>query len=129
MHRAGSRAEERSDRQLAKIEDAPAAERERQRRGFAEAHRLKIVEGRIHIEFALKGATLFPLWTGQTHRPTKRLDLLGRGSSSLLTTEKRMNPRRTLKMTFEARRITRPGLNLEEKENLRRSRLFQCTAT
>jgi len=32
--------------------------------------------------FALKGATLFTLWTGHTHRPTKDLDLLGRGSSS-----------------------------------------------
>ena len=32
--------------------------------------------------FALKGATLFTLWTGQTHRPTKDLDLLGRGLSS-----------------------------------------------
>ncbi|HEV2396064.1 MAG TPA: nucleotidyl transferase AbiEii/AbiGii toxin family protein [Candidatus Sulfotelmatobacter sp.] len=33
--------------------------------------------------FALKGATLFTLWTGQTHRPTKDLDLLGRGSSAI----------------------------------------------
>ena len=32
--------------------------------------------------FALTGATLFTLWTGQTHRPTKDLDLLGRGLSS-----------------------------------------------
>jgi hypothetical protein len=29
--------------------------------------------------FALKGATLFTLWTGHTHRPTKDLDLLGQG--------------------------------------------------
>jgi predicted nucleotidyltransferase component of viral defense system len=36
-------------------------------------------------KFALKGATLFTLWTGQTHRPTKDLDLLGRGSSSTIT--------------------------------------------
>lgn len=35
--------------------------------------------------FALKGATLFTLWTGQTHRPTKDLDLLGRGLSSTIT--------------------------------------------
>jgi len=28
-------------------------------------------------KFALKGATLFTLWTGHTHRPTKDLDLLG----------------------------------------------------
>ena len=34
--------------------------------------------------FALKGATLFTLWTGHTHRPTKDLDLLGRGSSSVI---------------------------------------------
>lgn len=33
-------------------------------------------------KFAVKGATLFTLWTGHTHRPTKDLDLLGRGSSS-----------------------------------------------
>ncbi len=33
--------------------------------------------------FVLKGATLFTLWTGQTHRPTKDLDLLGWGSSAL----------------------------------------------
>lgn len=33
--------------------------------------------------FALKGATLFTLWTGQAHRPTKDLDLLGRGSSAI----------------------------------------------
>ena len=31
--------------------------------------------------FALKGAALFTLWTGHTHRPTKDLDLLGWGSS------------------------------------------------
>ena len=34
-------------------------------------------------KFAVKGATLFTLWTGQTHRPTKDLDLLGQGSSAI----------------------------------------------
>ena len=34
-------------------------------------------------KFVLKGATLFTLWTGQTHRPTKDLDLLGHGSSAI----------------------------------------------
>ena len=29
--------------------------------------------------FVLKGATLFTLWTGKSHRPTKDLDLLGSG--------------------------------------------------
>jgi hypothetical protein len=33
--------------------------------------------------FAIKGATLFTLWTGDTHRPTKDLDLLGWGSSAI----------------------------------------------
>jgi hypothetical protein len=37
------------NRQLAKIHDAPPAERERQRREIAEAHRLKIVEGKIQF--------------------------------------------------------------------------------
>jgi len=34
-------------------------------------------------KFVLKGATLFTLWTGHTHRPTKDLDLLGQGSSAI----------------------------------------------
>jgi len=38
-------------------------------------------------KFALKGATLFTLWTGQTHRPTKDLDLLGQGSSAIADVE------------------------------------------
>src|SRR5271169_984870 len=33
--------------------------------------------------FVLKGATLFTLWTGEAHRPTKDLDLLGQGSSTI----------------------------------------------
>jgi predicted nucleotidyltransferase component of viral defense system len=39
-------------------------------------------------KFVLKGATLFTLWTGQTQRPTKDLDLLGRGSSAIEEVEK-----------------------------------------
>jgi Nucleotidyl transferase AbiEii toxin, Type IV TA system len=34
-------------------------------------------------KFTLKGATLFTLWAGHTHRPTKDLDLLGQGSSAI----------------------------------------------
>lgn len=34
-------------------------------------------------KFTVKGATLFTLWTGHTHRPTKDLDLLGQGSSTI----------------------------------------------
>jgi len=37
--------------------------------------------------FAIKGATLFTLWTGDTHRPTKDLDLLGWGSSAIREVE------------------------------------------
>jgi hypothetical protein len=33
--------------------------------------------------FFLKGAMLFALWSGQRHRPTKDLDLLGQGDSSV----------------------------------------------
>jgi predicted nucleotidyltransferase component of viral defense system len=41
-------------------------------------------------KFALKGATLFTLWTGHTHRPTKDLDLLGQGSSAIGEVEQRI---------------------------------------
>jgi hypothetical protein len=37
--------------------------------------------------FAIKGATLFTLWTGDTHRPSKDLDLLGWGSSAIREVE------------------------------------------
>jgi len=37
------------------------------------------IEGR---QFVLKGAMLFVVWTGQSHRPTRDLDLLGYGDSS-----------------------------------------------
>lgn len=36
-------------------------------------------------EFVLKGAMLFQLWTQQRHRPTRDLDLLGRGNHSIGT--------------------------------------------
>ena len=38
---------------------------------------------RYRDRFVLKGATLFTLWTGEAHRPTKDLDLLGKGSSAI----------------------------------------------
>ena len=37
----------------------------------------------LRDKFVLKGAVLFRVWMGQLHRPTKDLDLLGRGSSDL----------------------------------------------
>jgi predicted nucleotidyltransferase component of viral defense system len=40
--------------------------------------------------YALKGATLFTLWTGEAYRPTKDLDLLGSGSSAVRDVEKTM---------------------------------------
>jgi predicted nucleotidyltransferase component of viral defense system len=45
----------------------------------------RIGRSKYRDKFALKGATLFTLWTGQTHRSTKDLDLLGRGLSSTIT--------------------------------------------
>ncbi len=44
-------------------------------------HRLG--QSQYRDNFVLKGATLFTLWTGDTHRPTRDLDLLGRGSSAI----------------------------------------------
>jgi len=37
----------------------------------------------LHDRFVLKGAVLFRVWMGQSHRPTKDLDLLGNGSPGL----------------------------------------------
>jgi hypothetical protein len=34
-------------------------------------------------KFTIKGVTRFTLWTGDTYRPTKDLDLLGWGSSAI----------------------------------------------
>jgi hypothetical protein len=42
--------------------------------------------------FAIKGATLFTLWTGDTHRPTKDLDLLGWGSSAIHEWRRQFGP-------------------------------------
>ncbi len=39
-------------------------------------------------KFLLKGAALFSFWTGEPHRPTKDLDLLGYGKTDILTLEK-----------------------------------------
>jgi predicted nucleotidyltransferase component of viral defense system len=33
-------------------------------------------------EFVLKGAMLFRIWTEQVHRPTRDVDLLGKGDNS-----------------------------------------------
>jgi predicted nucleotidyltransferase component of viral defense system len=33
-------------------------------------------------QFVLKGATLFTVWSGKLHRPTRDVDLLGYGESS-----------------------------------------------
>lgn len=41
-------------------------------------------------KFVLKGATLFKVWNGELHRPTKDLDLLGFGESDLPEIEKQI---------------------------------------
>jgi hypothetical protein len=43
-------------------------------------YRLSLSE--VREQFLLKGAMLFVLWTGQVHRPTRDLDLAGRGDPS-----------------------------------------------
>ena len=42
-------------------------------------YRLSVSE--YHDQFLLKGAMLFSVWTGDLHRPTKDIDLLGFGSN------------------------------------------------
>jgi predicted nucleotidyltransferase component of viral defense system len=43
----------------------------------------RLSESAYGPEFVLKGAVLFRLWTGELHRPTRDLDLLGKGDHSL----------------------------------------------
>jgi predicted nucleotidyltransferase component of viral defense system len=47
----------------------------------------RLGRSRYRDKFAIKGATLFTLWTGQTPRPTKDLDLLGWGISAIRDVE------------------------------------------
>ncbi len=42
----------------------------------------RLGESRYRDQYILKGAMLFHVWTAAAHRPTKDLDLLGRGDSS-----------------------------------------------
>lgn len=42
----------------------------------------RLSQSPVSERFLLKGAMLFSLWTGQQHRPTRDLDLAGRGDSS-----------------------------------------------
>jgi predicted nucleotidyltransferase component of viral defense system len=42
----------------------------------------RLASSRHGAQFVLKGATLFTLWTGQPHRPTRDIDLLGFGEPS-----------------------------------------------
>jgi hypothetical protein len=47
----------------------------------------RLGQSRHSQRFVLKGATLFDVWTGQTHRPTRDLDLLCSGDPSVLRME------------------------------------------
>ena len=43
----------------------------------------RLANSRHANSFVLKGAVLFELWSGQPHRPTRDLDLLGYGDPDL----------------------------------------------
>ena len=43
----------------------------------------RLSQSKYHDQFVLKGAMLFQVWTNAPHRPTRDLDLLGRGDPSL----------------------------------------------
>lgn len=42
----------------------------------------RLTQSPHHNRFVLKGATLFSIWTGESYRPTRDLDLLGYGDNS-----------------------------------------------
>lgn len=81
-----------------KLRNLPASVRERLRQAAAARKEdFQLVLTRYGLErllyrlsrsphadlFILKGAMLFQLWSDQTHRPTRDLDLLGRGENSI----------------------------------------------
>lgn len=43
----------------------------------------RLGQSQYHGQFLLKGAMLFAVWGGESHRPTRDVDLLGFGSSEL----------------------------------------------
>lgn len=47
----------------------------------------RLSQSEYKTRFLLKGATLFAVWTGEPHRPTKDMDLLGFGSFDIPTLE------------------------------------------
>lgn len=47
----------------------------------------RLSKSKYQKSFMLKGATLFAIWTGETHRPTKDMDLLGFGKNDIPTLE------------------------------------------
>lgn len=47
----------------------------------------RLSQSEYKTRFLLKGATLFAVWTGEPHRPTKDMDLLGFGKLDISTLE------------------------------------------
>lgn len=47
----------------------------------------RLSQSEYETRFLLKGATLFAVWTGEPHRPTKDMDLLGFGNFDIRTLE------------------------------------------
>ncbi len=70
--------------------------------------------------FAIKGATLFALWTGETHRPIMDLDLLGRGSSAIREVEETI---RSICKVEGIDGILFDGESVEGNEDQRRGRI------
>lgn len=57
-------------------------------RNYARVRLLRRLEKSEHANgFILKGATLFSVWCDEPYRPTKDLDVLGRGDNSVATVE------------------------------------------
>jgi hypothetical protein len=80
--------------------------------------------GSMHRDkFAIKGAKLFTLWTGETHRPTKDLDLLGWGSSAIHEVEESIRTICRAKRTTAFSSTANP---LRGKESKKRTNTKVC---
>lgn len=80
----------------------------------------RLSQSQERAKFVLKGAVLFQIWTGQPHRPTRDLDLLGKGSPS---TERLIEVFQNIcllaveddGLTFDPKRITAERIKQEQE--------------
>lgn len=104
-------------------------------RYFIERLLYRLGESGEHDNFILKGAMLFSVWTGTPYRPTKDLDLLGRGADDIDGMVARMaaicrtGVRVDDGVTFDAETIEGEAIRSEEEYHGVRLRVWASLGT